>query len=933
MKMKIGHLNIRSVFTGFNDFKNIIENYDFDVMMLSETWLTSDVDSIAVNIPGYRFIRKDRVGRGGGVASYVKVDLLCDIINFDFVVNDKLEFLFINLKINSVNIAVGVFYRPPNTNINQFINDFDNIFSFLCPTVDEVICVGDFNVDFFNINNPLSSCFDSYNLTQILNEPTRISNRSSTLLDPICVTNKNIVSSYGTLGADNISDHRIVFCDLTIKKNKNEPKFVEYRCFNNFNFNYFLEDMQELPWSNIIMEHNIDDKINIFNNLILALFNKHAPLKKVRVSKPKAPWLTPDLKIFMKQRDLALQKFKQTHLEHDWIEYKRLRNFTLSVVRKEKKKYINSLCDEKNTRKLWSTLKDFNIRSNNNFYNIPQEISNPDEINNFFTSFLQNVNGKSDDKIRFYNNNYYNNDNKFSFKLASVEEVSLILHSLKSNAYGVDGVSLIMLKYCSPFVDKYITHIINCCIERSYFPRLWKQSIGKPLAKCLDPKTFSDLRIISILPTVSKIFEKILHNQIYSYMLACDILPHCQNGFRKHFSTATALSVTTNDIIKAYDNKLESVLVLLDFSKAFDTISHDVICSKLKYYGFDLQSCNLINVYLTGRLQKVFCNDTYSSALDILSGVPQGSILGPLLFIVYTADILKAIQNCTVQAYADDTQVYIHFNHDDYLHATDLVNADLQKIKQVSEEHNLNLNSSKSCVMIFGNRNNVKLLKDNIDIKIDGVSLPIVDSAKNLGLVVDNDFRFGGHVKKMLQKSFMSLKLIYSNRHLLNFKLKKDLCESLVLSNFNYCDFIYGPCLDLVRVNRIQKVQNSCARLIFNLRKYDHVSQSINNLSWLNMKNRRLHHLGNFVINLINEPQSSCSLKNMLTFRTQVHSVNLRNVQRLTMPHHHTALFKKSFMFNAIKLYNSLPTNLLSMNDKQFKKGFKKYLLNSQVNH
>ena len=237
---------------------------------------------------------------------------------------------------------------------------------------------------------------------------------------------------------------------------------------------------------------------------------------------------------------------------------------------------------------------------------------------------------------------------------------------------------------------------------------------------------------------------------MYLYFHACDTLPNCQSGFRKHFSTVTALSISTNDIISAYDKKLESILVLLDFSKAFDTISHEVICSKLKYFGFDEQSCHLINSYLAGRSQKVFCNDTYSPAVDILSGVPQGSILGPLLFIIYTSDILKSIESCTVQAYADDIQVYLHFNHNNYLQVNGLINADLQKIKQVSEEHNLNLNSSKSCVMIFGNKNNVHFLKDNLNINIDGVALPIVDSTKNLGLIIDNDFRFKGHVKKML---------------------------------------------------------------------------------------------------------------------------------------------------------------------------------------
>ena len=166
--------------------------------------------------------------------------------------------------------------------------------------------------------------------------------------------------------------------------------------------------------------------------------------------------------------------------------------------------------------------------------------------------------------------------------------------------------------------------------------------------------------MISVLPAMSKIFEKNLFYQIYDYFVLNNFLPDSQCGFRKGYSTTTALTVVTNDIFEAFDKGLVSVLVLLDFSKAFDTINHKLICAKMKFYGFEQSAVELISSYLNGRTQKISLNNTSSPSLDILSGVPQGSILGPLLFIIYTSEILCSVSNCRIQAYADDTSCFIH---------------------------------------------------------------------------------------------------------------------------------------------------------------------------------------------------------------------------------------------------------------------------------
>lgn len=922
--MKIAHINLRSIFTGFNEFSTLILEKDLDVVMVTETWLSGDISSDIVTIPGYRFFRKDRATRGGGVGAYVKLCFNCQLLLIDFVVRDDFEYIVIKINLPSTTLAICAVYRPPNTNFNNLLNNFDEILSTICPSFDTIICLGDFNVNFFNINNSIDDCFQSYNFIQLINEPTRVTDVSSTLIDPIFINNAELVISSGTILADGISDHRMVFCDIKTLKCKMKPKFVSFRCFKDFVLNDFLNDLYNLPWFDIIYENNIDNKIALFNEFIITMFNIHAPIKNVRVTKPRAPWLTSNLKLILKERDRALQKYKHTKTDIDKTRYKNLRNYSVSMVRAEKRGYLNSVFHQNNTRNTWSALKSLNLRSNNDTV-LPEELADPNDINNYFASFFQNVSNNCDEQIEYYNNNFKDPNVSFQFKHTTVDEVNKCLHNIKTEAYGVDGISSVMLKYCSPFIDQFITHIINCCIEQNYFPHLWKVAIGKPLAKIKDPTTFSDLRIISILPAISKIFERILHNQIYEFTVLYKILSDSQCGFRKGFSTASALAVVTDEILSALDKGLVSVLVLLDFSKAFDTINHKLICAKLKFYGFLPSAVSLITSYLSDRSQKIVVNNISSTNLNIMSGVPQGSILGPLLFIIYTTELINSISDCKVQAYADDTVLYKHFPVENSDQSVLDVNSELTWIRSLSIEHDLKLNSSKSKIMLFGSKNKVNYIMDNFHFDIDGIILPIVKEANCLGVNLDTNFRFKTHIKKLMQRSFSSLKLIYSNRHLLNYKLRIMLCDSLVLSHFNYCDFIYGFCIDQFDKNRLQKVQNSCCRMIFGLRKFDHISHKIKDVNWLNMNSRREHHLCNFVHKILNT-NSSSTLKNKFTVHAGIHNRNTRFKNKFVIPQHHTSMFKRSFIFNAICSYNSLPEQFKVFNINKFKYKHKEFL-------
>lgn len=213
---------------------------------------------------------------------------------------------------------------------------------------------------------------------------------------------------------------------------------------------------------------------------------------------------------------------------------------------------------------------------------------------------------------------------------------------------------------------------------------------------------------------------------------------------------------------------------MLDFSKAFDTLNHKLLCAKLNYYGFDDNAVSLFKSYLSNRRQRVVINNDISNDGVISSGVPQGSILGPLLFLIYTADIFSVISHSRSRAFADDLQIYYHFDIKMLKAACDSINKDLTKIENYCHENNLKINSSKCSVICFSNTKSKEFLKHNTKIKIGGNTLAVTSSVKNLGLIIDDDFRFKSHVNSVVKKSYFALKILYSNHHILNFKQKKN---------------------------------------------------------------------------------------------------------------------------------------------------------------
>lgn len=695
-----------------------------------------------------------------------------------------------------------------------------------------------------------------------------------------------------------------------------------------FSLDFFQNDLKIIPWQNIFHMNNVDDKIEFLNSNILNTINKHAPIITVKHHKRCPPWLLVNTKFLMKTRDKAYSKFRKSRSPAHWDYYKLLRNLTTKTIKLEKKAYFQHICSTSNSKDIWKELKYLAIRPPKS-NDLPLHLQHPDDINDFFLNSVPDVFSHINETVNYYNNKTPKPDIEvLEFKTVDVKTVSSIINNMKSNSTGWDGLNSNIIKYCSPVILPYLTHIINCCLTSNTFPECWKKGLILPIPKINNPNEYKDLRPITILPVCSKILEKIVNMQLRCHLNTFNIIPDSQSGFRPGHSCSTTLLNVTDDLYTAADQNKVSILTLLDFSKAFDTLNHDILLAILKFIGLSQSAVDLLSSYLTNRVQSVRLSNGFSNPRPVSKGVPQGSILGPLLFIIYTHCFGEKLQFCRIHMYADDTQLYHSFKLDNLDTALNQMQTDLDIIADITLKHSLLINPSKSVVLVFGSKNKVQILKQDVKLKINEIEIPIKEEIRNLGVVMDDSFRYKTHIINCIKRAYMNLKLIYPHRHYLSQNTKVLLCETLVLSHFTYCSQVYGPRILFESAQRIQRVQNACLRLIFGINKFNRISHKLSELSWLNMANRRLLQAACLYHQIITQ-KCPTYLFNKISFRCDVHNLNLRYKGGITPPIHRTHLFKGSFSYDISKVYNKIPLDIQTSSVLVFKRKLKSHLLNT----
>lgn len=928
-EFKFAHVNIRSLVKSIEDLRDQLLLNKYDVLAIGETWLKDEISDRSIQVPGYTIVRNDRIHkRGGGLAFYLIDSLDVKVIP----TSDAIEQLWIKVKLNQKQYVFGVVYRPHDVSFNTFLNEVDHTFASVIGDCDELICTGDFNVDMSELEDmktiQLRSLIESYNLKQIIDEPTRITDTTATLLDLIIMSDSLVVCDGGASDF-NLTDHQLVYCTLELKKDIKKCQLKTYRSFKYFDLDNFTIELMSLPFYEMFDMNDVNVKIEFLTRLLNKLFDKHAPVTVSRFTKPYAPWLTDNIRLMMTLRDDALKKFKKSRKMSHWDYYKQLRNYTTQAVRNEKKAFFEHELQNLDSKSLWKKLDKYNIHSKSKT-EIPLALKDPNKFNDFFINTIPKITSVNNETVNSYNNSKLVNENCiFNFIEVDQKTILKIVNSIKSTAIGADGLNINMIKLCLPHILPYLSHIINACLIRGIFPESWKLALITPLPKISNPVEFKHFRPVSILPVLSKVLEKVIDIQIRNYLEKHTILPDTQSGFRPGYSCNSALLNICDDILKKTDDNKLTLLVLLDYSKAFDTLNHEILIAMLGSIGFGEIPLKLFKTYLNDRKQAVRISSVISNMQALHSGVPQGSILGPLLFTIYTSTFNKTLKFCNSHQYADDTQIYYSFSADDAAIACFRINEDMKRIVEISQNHSLIINSSKTNSILFGPNKIRNAILPYINILVNNEQISLTNVIKNLGLTIDCQLRFSEQVVQILKKSYGNLKILYPYRHILSTKIKILLCDALVLSHLNYCDVIYGPCLSVVDKNRLQQVQRACLRYIYGVRKYDSISHKLVDTGWLSTYNRRLLHTASMFHKIIIN-KSPKYLYDKIKFRFNIHSINVRPINFITIPKHNSEKFKSSFSYQIANVINKLKPQCRSMSNLCFKRYYRNLLLTSQ---
>nr|CAI5845396.1 unnamed protein product [Callosobruchus analis] len=416
--------------------------------------------------------------------------------------------------------------------------------------------MGDLNINLMNGSSRGSALFtsmlESVGLNQIVTEATRITVITETLIDVICTSNLDRVVSCNVKSVDAMGDHELISCSLDLKKDTT-PMTHTFRNYRNLDIDALTSELKSIPWQNLYDATDIDNKIDFFNSAISRLQDRHIPIVERTLKKAYSPWKTDNVMFLISLQNKARIKFKKSKSQTDFEHYKRIKNLTTSIIRLEKKSYMEQRII-KSPNNLWKSLNTLNMNSKLKKYEIPDTLHDVNFLNKYYINSVPKSNISVMNTVNQYmSRNASQLYDQFNFQL--IDDIITLRHltSIKSNSVGFDGIEIKFLKLCCPFLLPILTHIINYCLRLAVFPKEWKLSKIKPIPKNREPQTFKDLRPISILSAPSKILEKIVNEQLKTFLESNKIIPDEQYGFRKGRGCATALMNVTDNIITKSD--------------------------------------------------------------------------------------------------------------------------------------------------------------------------------------------------------------------------------------------------------------------------------------------------------------------------------------------------------------------------------------------
>jgi len=930
--MHVGHLNVRGIRSKFEQLETMLKSTENDISILgiTETKLGSDHPNSAFYVDGYKLFRNDKMDGSGGLIVYVREDIICK--RRENLEENDFESLWLEIfpKLRK-SFLICFIYRNPNSNVS-WNERFEVQMEKALDEQKEVILLGDFNKDLLNpqIKSNWEDYMTSFGLTQKVNVATRvIANRSKTLIDHI-YSNQCSNISYIDVPQIGLSDHFPVF--LTRKTNVSAPKLshhsITYRSLKKFNEENFKNDLMCIPWDVIKVFDDVNDALDSWYTLFNEVLDRHVPIKRQRVKRPNQPsWLTPEIIEGMKQRD----RLKSLGDEEN---YRKARNNVTELIRNSKKKHFANMIDnsKQNPGNIWKVFKEFGAgkgncsSKNNNIFTIKKngqylddskDIAN--EFNSFFISIAENlkepVEPTSHERLEKFCKEKLANDKFFEIPEITVEKVLKYLKGLDtSKSTGVDNIGPRLLRISAPFISESLAYLCNLSFKEGKFPALWKEAKVKPLHKAGDHDDVNNYRPISILPVLSKLIETHVNNSIMSYLECNDLLYVNQSGFRPSHSCETALVSMIENWLKALNNGYLVGVVLIDFRKAFDLVDHDILLDKLKVYQLDCSALSWLKSYLNVRKQSVVVNNVLSDDKVVTCGVPQGSILGPLLFLLFINDLPLYTNNVKTDLYADDTTLYDMSKSKTNLEIN-LTNA-ISKLSTWCKRNGMVINFSKTKLMLITSRQKRNQMNDaHLEISLNDTFLQSVTSEKILGVQVDNNLSWSNHVSSLTKKISRNVWLLSQISKYLPTSNRVTFYKSYIQPHIDYCNIVWAGA-SKTSIARIERLQKRACKVILDY-NCDNVLQSMADINIMTVRERiflrkakfmykvSVNSTPSYIQNLFHQRRSDDETLPLLRSTTSGNFI---------LPKPNTELYRNSLSFTGPIVWNCLPGHVKTAN-------------------
>ena len=938
---RVMHYNIRSMPKNFESFKMKLaelddEGFNFDFILLCETFL-SDKNYKLFNIDGYSKIEKHRkTMQHGGVALFISNSYQFKVREDLSIFNEgQFESIFIEVSMNNEkSIIVGEIYRVPNSDQKEFLESYDKIVSIVTQEKKDLIIGTDQNLDLLKSDvDKITKDFLNYNYSKgilpVINKPTRITHTSATLIDNLYINNKYTDSYKSGIIVTDMSDHLPIFafCGLSKPKTKKEPLIFNCRQMKESNISNMKNSLSEIDWT-FLMTKSAAVCFEAISEEITSALDQFCPIKTVVIPYKKIihePWMTKGLL----KSSISIDRLYKKSLKKDkngieYANYKKHLNLYNSLKRKAKSDYYTqsfSDCIDDSSR-TWRLLNRIIGKQNDKsgtykLFKINGVItSDLNEIAQGFCKYFTDVGKTFAAKIPRSNCNYSQYLGKVNKKVnqsiffapTTEDEILRIIKGLPSKkSFGHDKISGILLKHIAAEIKYPLSIAINKSITEGHVPNSLKIAKVVPIYKSKDKDSFSNYRPVSVLPVISKVLEKVIHTRTYKFLNQAGILYSSQYGFREGHSTSHAITELISNVLNAYEKKEFTLAVFLDLSKAFDTIDHCILLKKLEYYGIRGIALEWFASYLSDRQQYVEYNGVASENMTITCGVPQGSVLGPLLFILYMNDIASAIQNSNGILFADDTT--IHASGSDINQLYRLMNRDLSIISDWFKANKLSLNVSKTYYVLFKNRYLHVPQHDNI-LALDGAPLSPSDTVKFLGIFLDSNLEWESQVKYMESKIASALYIMNRVKHILPMHAMKLLYYSLVYSHLSNGIMHWSIAYDKI-TNHLKIMQNDCLRIINKAKYRTSADKFYKTCKILKISDIAKLEMLKFVYNFVhgNLPRS---LLNLFNFNYNVHEHNTRQSSDPHAEHSKSSLVSNSFLRKGPDLWGHITNDMKS---------------------